>query len=540
MRSFYEFIRAESREFRWPLVALAVVAGLINGFAISVAIGTAKRIEPGSLHFRELLLFSFCLLLFWFSKKHVLNRTTSIVEGIVRDVRVRMIRKLRNAPLLTFEGMDRGRIYAVLSSDAIGLSYSAGAIINAASSVVMLLFAIGYIGFLSVTALLITVALIVGAVYFYMLESKNVEKEMRAATQKENEFFDNLNGLLNGFKEFKLNRAKSEDFFGEELQSLVSSTAALRVSAGRAMNKGVLIGQVFLFVAIGGVLFLLPNIAPEDVKVIVPVIAVVLFVAGPIGDVVVAIPALAKAQASIGNLRSLENEIDSKQSELEVLAAQAEVRSEAFESFACEQFAFKYPARGTRPFSVQPFTFRLKRGEIVFVVGGNGSGKSTLLKLITGLYTPMQGDRYLNGNLVTEGTLCTYRNLFGPIFSDFHLFQRVLGFREHDRATVDRLLQRMELSGITDLKEGRVTNLNLSTGQKKRLALILAYLDDKPVYVFDEWAADQDPVFRRFFYETLLKEMKAHGKAVIAATHDDHYFHVADRVLRMEYGKVEE
>ena len=136
---------------------------------------------------------------------------------------------------------------------------------------------------------------------------------------------------------------------------------------------------------------------------------------------------------------------------------------------------------------------------------------------------------------MTEGTIGAYRDLFAPIFTDFHLFQRLLGAREHDPAVVDRLLQRMELTGITQLKDGRITNLNLSTGQKKRLAMILAYLDDKPVYVFDESAADQDPVFRRFFYETLLGEMKEQGKAVVAVTHDDHYFHVADRVLKMEY-----
>lgn len=538
MRLFFQFIRAESKEFRWQLILTAVIAGLVNGYVISIAIGTAKKLEPGQLNFREAVMFVCCMAIFWLTKQHVLNRTTLIVEGIVRDVRVRIMRKIRNTSLLTFEQMDRGRMYASLSTDAVGISVSAGAIINATSAAVMLIFVIAYIGVLSVTALFITVAFIGGAVYLYMLKGKTVNAEMREAAKRENEFFDNLTGLLSGFKEFKLNRAKSDDFFGVELEKLVSSTADLRIKAGKALNHGVLIGQSFLFVTVGGVLFLLPNLNPDDIKIVVPVIAVVLFAAGPIGDVVVAMPALAKAQASIENIRRLEADIDAKQSSLETMAATADVPPERFESLMCENFSFQYPAKGTRPFALHPFSFGIKRGEIVFVVGGNGSGKSTFLKLLTGLYSPTSGDRYLNGNLVNEGTLGAYRDLFAPIFTDFHIFQRILGARQNDPEVVDRLLQRMELTGITDLKDGKVTNLSLSTGQKKRLALILAYLDDKPVYVFDEWAADQDPVFRRFFYETLLREMKEQGKAVIAVTHDDHYFHVADRVVKMEYGRL--
>ncbi len=537
MRDFYKFIRSESQEFRWQLVFMAVLAGLINGYVIAVAIGTAKKLQPGVINFQEFLMFVFCMVTFWFTKELVLNRTTSIVEGIVRDVRVRIMRKIRRTPLLVFEKMDRGRIFSTLSSDAISISVSAGAIINAMSAVIMLVFVIAYIGVLSLPALVITAVFILGAIVFYLRKSRTVAAEMREAAVRENEFFDNLNGLLNGFKEFKLNREKADDFFGEELFNLVSSTAALRLKAGKAMNQAVLIGQTFLFVTVGGVLFLLPNLTPGDIGSVVPVIAVVLFAAGPIGDVVVAIPALEKAKASIENIRRLEAEVDSKQSDVEVLAMEADVRPESFSSLALENVSFQYPKNGTRPFALQPFSFELKRGEIVFVVGGNGSGKSTFLKLLTGLYSPAQGGRSLNGSPVTDGTLGVYRDLFGPIFSDFYLSPRLLAAHKHDPAIVEKLLQRMELTGITDLKDGRITNLNLSTGQKKRLALILACLDDKAVYVFDEWAADQDPVFRRFFYETLLGEMKAQGKAIVAATHDDHYFHVADRVLKMEYGQ---
>jgi len=58
------------------------------------------------------------------------------------------------------------------------------------------------------------------------------------------------------------------------------------------------------------------------------------------------------------------------------------------------------------------------------------------------------------------------------------------------------------------------------------------------VYLFDEWAADQDPVFKKVFYTQLLPELKARGKAVLVISHDERYFGAADRVIRLDYGKL--
>jgi putative ATP-binding cassette transporter len=146
----------------------------------------------------------------------------------------------------------------------------------------------------------------------------------------------------------------------------------------------------------------------------------------------------------------------------------------------------------------------------------------------------------VDGAQVTRRNAQFYRNLFSAIFSDFHLFDKLYGLRDADPARVDELLRLMEISDKTSLRDGRFSNINLSTGQRKRLALAVSYLEDKPVYVFDEVAADQDPRFRKYFYEVMLPDLKKAGKTVVAVSHDDRYFHVADRVLRMEYGKFEE
>ncbi len=539
MKKFVTFIKSESQEFRGILVLISVLSGIVNGFAVSLAIQAAKSLEPGKLQIREFLLFSICLIAFWLSKEYVLNRTTGIVEGIIRDIRMRIMRSIRTTNLMVFEKMNRGRIYSVLSTDTLTLSISSGAIINATSSACMLLFVVVNIGFLSVYALAITLVFITSAVLIYIGKSQTVNTELAAAGRLENDFFENLNGLLYGYKELKLSRPKSTDFFNADLWNVITSTATLRTKTGRTMNQSVLIGQSFLLFTVAGVLFLLPNINPADVSVVVPVVAIVLFAAGPIGDVVVAIPSLSRACSSIDNIYNLEKDLKQSQNDVEIFAEQQALHEEPFESLSCKGLSFSYPTapgNGADSFRLPPFDFTVKAGEIVFVVGGNGSGKSTFLKLLTALYQPVSGQIEWNGRVVTADRLASYRNLFTPIFTDFHIFKRILGVPNLDEVKVRELIARMELVGKTDVENKRLTHTDLSTGQKKRLALILAKLDDRPIYIFDEWAADQDPIFRRFFYTTLLPEIKADGHAVIAVTHDDSYFIYADRVLKMEYG----
>ena len=378
MKKFVTFIKSESQEFRGILVLISVLSGIVNGFAVSLAIQAAKSLEPGKLQIREFLLFSICLIAFWVSKEYVLNRTTGIVEGIIRDIRMRIMRSIRTTNLMVFEKMNRGRIYSVLSTDTLTLSMSSGAIINATSSACMLLFVVVNIGFLSVYALAITLVFITSAVLIYIGKSQTVNTELAAAGRLENDFFENLNGLLYGYKELKLSRPKSTDFFNADLWNVITSTATLRTKTGRTMNQSVLIGQSFLLFTVAGVLFLLPNINPADVSVVVPVVAIVLFAAGPIGDVVVAIPSLSRACSSIDNIYNLEKDLKQSQNDVEIFAEQQALHEEPFESLSCKGLSFSYPTapgNGADSFRLPPFDFTDKAGEIVFVVGGNGSGK---------------------------------------------------------------------------------------------------------------------------------------------------------------------
>jgi putative ATP-binding cassette transporter len=273
--------------------------------------------------------------------------------------------------------------------------------------------------------------------------------------------------------------------------------------------------------------------------------AAILFILGPVTEMIGSVSQFFRCNDAVHHIREIERRLDS----MAVNGANGVNGASpatptpdlaGFQSLACEEVTFRYksPQGGNDSFGIGPISLNVKPGEILFIVGGNGSGKSTFLKLLTGLYAPATGLIRLDGRVITEETLADYRSLFSPVFTDFHLFDRLYGLGGVDPALTQELLNQTELADKTGIVDGRFTNLNLSTGQKKRLALTVALLEQRPILVFDEVAADQDPQFRKQLYETRFKEWQRAGKTIIAVTHDDAYFQVADRVIKLEYGRI--
>ncbi len=189
-----------------------------------------------------------------------------------------------------------------------------------------------------------------------------------------------------------------------------------------------------------------------------------------------------------------------------------------------------------------PINLTIHRGELLFLIGGNGSGKSTLAMLLTGLYEPASGEILIDGKPLSAGDMAAYRQHFSAVFTDVWLFDKLLGpgGEEADPALVETWLHRLKMVNKLTLENGKILNLKLSKGQKKRVALLLALAEGRDIILLDEWAADQDPHFRREFYQVLLPLMKEMGKTVFAISHDDHYFIHADRLLEMRQGELYE
>jgi putative pyoverdin transport system ATP-binding/permease protein len=310
------------------------------------------------------------------------------------------------------------------------------------------------------------------------------------------------------------------------------------------LNQSILLGSNALYVVLIVLILLLPIVAPSDDMNLARIATLIVFIFGPLGEVVGAYPQISEASASIREIYRIESRLDSIFETDATRPGQAVVEaveppsSVAFESIVCRQLAFKFhDEKGAPTFSLEPFDFDLKRGELVFVTGGNGSGKSTFMRVLTTLYPPEQGQILLNNELIGAHNRKEYRELFSPIFADFHLFDQLYGIDKIDKGQIASLLSLAELQHKTSIEGKKITNTQLSTGQRKRLALLVALLEDKPILLLDEWAADQDPVFRRKFYREILPDLKRSGKTIIAVSHDDEYYGVADRVLKMEFGK---
>lgn len=304
-------------------------------------------------------------------------------------------------------------------------------------------------------------------------------------------------------------------------------------------HQRMLIGKAYLFLLMAALVFVLPYFADHGSSSLGTVLAAVILMFNPLRDIQVAMPEYERADHALERVTGLELRLD------EMLSRQPSTRSDPFGSEFTELRAesLRYEHRdetGRTCFSLGPLSLSIRAGEIVFFIGNNGSGKTTLFKLLTALYPPTSGTLRINGTEVDPSNRQAYRERISAIFSDFHLFKRLYGLSQVQPERAQALIDKLQLTERVTLQDGEFSSLALSTGQRKRLALVVALLEDRPVYFFDEWAADQDPEFRRYYYEELLPELRQKGKTVLAITHDDRYFGCADRVIKLEYGALKE
>jgi putative ATP-binding cassette transporter len=534
---FFKFLQRESHELDRRLIIAGVFAGILNTALIYLLTSAAGNATKGSPDLWDLAKVAICIWGFWASKGFLMHRITLIVEGVVRTVRLRLIDKVFRSQLLSIESIGRAQLFNVVSTHANTISRASTSIISGATSLVLVTCAFLIILLLSGAAFLITAATLGFIVATFWLNQKRTSAAMAEAIFTDNHFVGGFGELLDGFKELKMNSDKSRDFIGGHLTPLAREAEEARIQAGFNVNRSVLLATIALFVLLAAVVFLVPVIAPGQATQLLAVATLIIFITGPLGEVVMAYPTLNQALEAIKEIERIEQRLDAPdQSEVVESVTQGEA-SLTFREIDCQRITFSYrDEHGQSSFSLEPFDFQITPGELAFITGGNGSGKSTFLKILAGLYTPASGEIFINSVAVRPQNRQSYRNLFSPIFSDFHLFDRAYGLKDINQERLAQLLAITELSQKTSINDAVISNIDLSSGQRKRLALVLALLEDRPVFLFDEWAAEQDPPFRRKFYREILPELKRQGKTVVAVTHDDDHYDVADRILKMQFG----
>ncbi len=286
------------------------------------------------------------------------------------------------------------------------------------------------------------------------------------------------------------------------------------VSTGLRYITHLVGSQTMLFLLIATIVFVLPTLDFSNPERILKLTAAGLFIVSPLEIVFTAYYFHNKALVAVKNINDLETRLDLALDNQDAAYKPSDQPWGDFKEITTKNLSFTYPGEGAT-YGIGPLDLTIKRGTITFITGGNGSGKSTLLKVLIGLYPPTEGHIILDNHVVSANGYPSYRELYSAIFGDFHLFDRLYGLRDIDILKVEDLLIEMKIDDKTSFIDDAFENLDLSTGQRKRLAMVIARLEEKQIYIFDEWAADQDPQSRKYYYEKLLPKLKAEGKRLL-------------------------
>jgi putative ATP-binding cassette transporter len=525
-----------STKFDRHLLALVVVSGLASAGLLAI-INAAANGKDDENNGRLLATFGLTIAVYIYTQRSILFTAIIEVERLLNDIRIRVADRIRQTELEALDQVGRSEIFGIVSRETQNISQAASTLITALQSLMMVIFSIAYIAVLSKTAFFITVGMIWLGLVLHFRRASELSSLLNAAQRKENEFLRVLTHLLDGFKEARMSRPRSADLF-QHVRAISTAVADVKTRAGTRFSSHYVLTQAMLYGLMAAIVFLLPRLSPAHADVVPRLTAAILFVIGPLTAIVGAVQLYSTANVAAINIFNLEERLEQSTS-TDLNGAPDAVPPATFSTVEFRHTLFQYADRGKgSTFRLGPIDLTINSGEILFIVGGNGSGKSTFLKLLTGLYHAQSGAIVMDGTLVTPDTASWYRSHFSPIFGDYYLFDRLYGLGRVPPESVNELLRMMQIEDKTTFHEGRFTNLDLSSGQRKRLALIVALLENRPILVLDEWAADQDPQFRKYFYETILPELKRQGKTIIAATHDDRYFGTADRVVKLDYGEM--
>ena len=518
---------------------VAAIASVISGASsagiiatINYAISSLPDLPPWLLW----LFIGLCLSL-WLFKFASWVLVTRLSQDIVCNLRLDMTQRILNSPLQSLESIGASKLMANLTGDITAI---ASASIQIAIVIVNLAVLIGiftYLFWLSPLLFITAFLSIAGGFSLYSFLQKLGIKEFAKGRQVQDKLFKHFRSVTEGTKELKLHRDRRIAFMEEELKLTATQAKHYRVKATTAFAFAGSLGSVLFFVPVGLILFVLPKLDLVDIALISSYTLAVLYIIDPISGIASALPEIAQANVSLDKIEALGLSLNQLTTEPN-LNSQSKLNPN-WTSWELVNLHHAY--RGDteeHQFTLDNINLEFLPGEITFIVGGNGSGKSTLIKLITGLYIPDRGKIIFDGIPITDENREWYRQQFSVIFYDFYLFDRLIGIDISQQVEIERYLALLEIDQKVTIRDGLLSTTNLSQGQRKRLALLTAYLEDRPIYVFDEWASDQDPVFKQVFYEKLLPELKNRGKTVIAVTHDDKYFDCCDRLIKLDYGRV--
>jgi len=521
------------------LIIIAMIASVVTGACNTALVALINEAIADIGNTNQALIWSFAALCLLLPVTRVVSQVLLVylVQKAVYDLRMMLSRQILSAPLRKLEEIGPNKLLTSLTDDVTMISTTLGNIPALVMHGSIVLTCVGYLVYLSWQAgLAVMVAIVIGVVMFRLVVGRAQYYANMARSEQDN-LFKHFRALTDGIKELKQHRPRKKAFTDEILHLTGSAFRRNNLAASGYFAGAGSLGQLLFFAVIGLLIFMLPvMVAGITPQILTGYALVLLYLVVPLEGLTSLVPGLVTAVIALERVEGLG--VTLKKFSLE---QEPPMRDEDWHLIELDEVTHTYHReKEDRTFTMGPISLSFEPGELTFLIGGNGSGKTTLAKMILGLYQPESGQIRLDGEEITDQNRDTYRQIFTGVFSDFFLFDTMLGI---GAAEVDdkvrSYLKRLQIDHKVKIENGALNTLDLSQGQRKRLALLTAYMEDRPVYLFDEWAADQDPIFKEIFYLHLLPELKARGKTIIVISHDDHYYHIADRIIKLEYGQLE-
>lgn len=531
-----------------PLLYLVIILGTVNSLAYTGLLIIINSIVSNTPieYFDEYkwALFVLFLLTSIIGSKLFQSILIKRTNNTFYEIELSILGHIKKTTFEAFEKIGIAKVYTAIedSQTLRGIPGAFTSVFNAALIVLCGLIYLFWISYIGAISLLIVLVILIS---YYTWQNNLAEKDFNDLRDLQNEYHRYLKDLLNGFKEFKMHDNRNDSLFRNFLEKNRTVGNLLRIKAANRYLNNELIGNNSWYILLGIILFVFPNIEILESKATSSFIITILYIMGPIGELIGGIPFYTTAKVALERLNKFEEDLthhDLRDKYITVDDIDFDISESDFNTISFRNVVYQYYGEESeKKFKFGPIDFDIEKGELVFITGGNGSGKSTFLKILTGLYQTKSGDIYVDDHLLKPENHDKFFKKMSAIFTDNYLFsENYDGYNlNSDNKTFVDALELMKLSDVIPKDNGdKAIAPRLSKGQQKRLSFIYMLLENRQILILDEWAAEQDPVFRKYFYEDILQGLKNSNKTVIVVTHDDHYFSVADRVVKFDFGKI--
>jgi putative ATP-binding cassette transporter len=516
------------------LCLLAALVGTLNTLLIAVinkAAASVSKNESVTLMFAA---YAVIFVVFLVAAQRANRENVAKAQQFIYRFKIRIMHDVFRSNLLKVDKLGRDYILEVLNRDTEMVSQQVNSVLSLFQSLLTVFFLMLYMATISLTACFILLIAIAIVSFVGVIELNKLVGGVRTLSVKEAQVNGMYGAFLSGYKEVKMNSQRALGL----TRDLITEARVVRTEKTKLVQEVVQFFtylQMLMYLVVGLIIFVVPIFSPEFSSDVLTVTTTALFLASSVSAAIVVVPNMTMANSAARNLRELSEKLSYESTERTTpgLTEFSDIKT-----LALEEVTYVHGGDGVaRPFALGPISYEFEIGKVYFIRGNNGSGKTTLMRVLLGLYQAKSGRLLVNGEPIAEPSNAAYRDLFAVVFSDFYLFKKLYGVPATDEAELNDLLSLFQMENKVAIDEGIFSDLNFSTGQRKRLALLVALLEKKQIIVLDEWAADQDPEFRQEFYERIIPKLRELGKTVIAITHDDQYYELADHVIYMENGQ---